>query len=215
MLAALNRQLFEATVFDSGALGLMTSVAHRFTTAGLYAVTAKKVGARMGSATFEVREDATAMQLDIDLAMTQGPRGNGCSSRTFDRAPQIVSPRGYVIFHSSSGSGWSADTGTGMESVFDSTRLTKGDIFALTLLEPALYKIENRLGSAKGSIEVCFTRADVTRLGELQPVLVTVGKTLEPDHFTLISTQGLIFRIETDARIVITRQEKQASSVRV
>jgi hypothetical protein len=209
MLAKLNRQLFEATVFDSGALGLTTSVVHQFTVAGIYAATVRKNGKPMGNVTFEVSDDAAAMQLDIDLAKSQGSLGNECCCGSHDGASHSVSTKGYVVFHTTSGTGWSVHIGEGKQATFDSTRLTKGDIFALTLLEPTRYKIENKLGTAKGSVEVGFTQADLKRLSELKPVMVSVGKSFDPEHFKLISTQGLVFRVETDARIVITRQEKR------
>lgn len=205
MPATLNRQLFEATVFDSGALGLTTSVVHQFTTAGIYTASVRKDGKHTGNVTIVVNDDATAMQLAIDLAETQASPGDPKDGG------QSVSTKGYVVFHTTSGTGWSVQIGEGKQVVFDSARLTKGDIFALTLLEPTRYKIENKLGSAKGSIDVRFTRADVKRLSKLKPVTVTVGKSFDPGHFKLISTQGLALRIESDARIVITRQEKRAT----
>jgi hypothetical protein len=206
MAATLNRQLFEATVFDSGALGLSTSVVHQFTAAAIYAASVRRDGKHTGDVTIVVSDDAAAIQLAIDLAKAQAgpgdPHGGG---------RQSVSTKGYVVFHTTSGTGWSVQLREGKRVVFDSTRLTKGDIFALTLIEPAHYKIENKLGSAKGSAEVRFTRADVKRLSELKPVTVSVGKSFDPEHFKLISTQGLVYRIETDARIVITRREKRAT----
>jgi len=212
MLANLNRQLFEATVFDSGALGLTTSIVHQFTAAGIYSATVRKNGKPIGNVSFEVRADATAMQLDIDLAKTQGSEKDDCCCTT-GPAP-TVSPKGYVVFHTTSGTGWSVHVGEGKHASFDSTRLTKGDMFALTLLEPTKYKIENKLGSAKGSVEVEFTKGDVKRLSELKPVMVTAGKSFDPDSFKLVSTQGLVFRIETDARIVISRKDKRKAEPR-
>lgn len=206
MLANLNRQLFEATVFDSGALGLTTSIVHQFTAAGIYSAIVRKDAKHMGNVSFEVRDDATAMQLDIDLAKTmQGSKDSCCGSQT----AMPVSSKGYVVFHTTSGSGWSVHVGEGKHASFDSTRLTKGDIFALTLLEPTRYKIENKLGSAKGSVTVEFTKGDIKRLHELKPIMVTAGKSFDPQSFKLVSTQGLVFRIETDARIVITRKEER------
>ena len=211
MLATLNRQLFEATVFDSGALGLTTSIVHQFTAAGIYSATVRKDGKSMGNVSFEVREDAAAMQLDIDLAKTQKDAKDGCSAT---EAAPTVSSKGYVVFHTTSGTGWSVHVGEGKQVTFDSTHLTKGDIFALTLLEPTKYKIENTLGSAKGSVEVEFTKGDAKRLNELKPIMVTAGNSFDPDSFRLVSTQGIVFRIETDARIVITRKDKRKAEAK-
>ena len=207
MFATLNRQLFEATVFDSGALGLTTSIVHQFTAAGIYSATVRRDGKPIGNVSFEVRDDSTATQLDIDLAKTQKRAEDDCCCT--NKAVPEVSSKGYVVFHATSGSGWSVHVGEGKQASFDSTRLTKGDIFALTLLEPTKYKIENKLGSAKGMVEVEFTKGDAKRLNELKPIIVTAGKSFDPENFKLVATQGLVFRIETEARIVVSRKDKR------
>lgn len=209
MKARLNRQLFEETVFDSGALGLTTSVAHQFGEPGVYAASVHRGDVHAGVFEFEVRGDATEMQLDIDLAAV----GRGERKKDCDCGPQrglpLVSPKGYVLFHATSGSGWSVHVGEGKKKAFDSERLTAGDIFALTLLEPTKYRMENRLGGAKGTIDVSFSRADAKRLGSLQPVIVTLKGAFAPEAIKLVATQGLVFRVEAEARIVISRQGRR------
>ena len=212
MAPILNRQLFEATVFDSGALGLVTSVVHQFAVPGVYRASVRQDGRDVGETAFEVRDDATGMQLDIDLAKTQ-PRAAGeedcCCGEQSPAVPPTVSPKGYVLFHASSGSGWSVHVGTGERTAFDSQRLTRDDMFALTLLEPTRYRVENTVSGARASAEVSFSTADANRLRELQPLMVTAGAGFEPEQLRLVSTQGLVFRVQADARIVITRQERR------
>jgi hypothetical protein len=212
MKAILNRQLFEATVFDSGALGLVTSLVHQFTAPGVYRASVRRDGRDVGETAFEVRDDAPAMQLDIDLAATKSrARGDDdcCCGEPSHPAPPTVSTKGHVLFHATSGSGWSVHVGLGERTVFDSLRLTKGDMFALTLLEPTKYRVENTQSGARGSAEVSFTKADAARLKELQPLMVTAGTAFQPAELQLVSTQGLIFRVEADSRVVITRQERR------
>lgn len=210
MGAILNRQLFEATVFDSGALGLVTSVVHQFAAPGVYRAAVRRDGQDVGETAFEVRDDAAGLQLDIDLAATR-PRAAGeddlCCEKQSHAPLPTVSTKGYVLFHALSGSGWSVQVGAGERTAFDSLRLTKGDMFALTLLEPTRYRIENTHSGAKASAEVSFSETDAKRLGELQPLMVTAGAAFEPKALKLVSTQGLVFRVEADARIIITRQE--------
>ena len=55
MIPRLNRQLFEATVFDSGALGLTTSVIHQFTEPGIYRASVRRDGRHVGETMFEVQ----------------------------------------------------------------------------------------------------------------------------------------------------------------
>src|SRR4029450_10898081 len=106
MKARLNRQLFEATIFDSGALGLTTSVVHQFAEPGIYAASVRRGGVHVGVSEFEVRGDATEMQLDVDLAAVgNGERKDDCDCGPHDLP--VVSQKGYVLFHATSGSGWS------------------------------------------------------------------------------------------------------------
>jgi hypothetical protein len=207
MKAKLNRQLFEETLFDSGALGLTTSVVHQFAQPGVYAASVLRDGAHVGVFKFEVRGDASETQLDVNLAAV-GQRKTDCDCGHGQALP-VVSPKGYVLFHATSGSGWSVHVGEGKKKTFDSERLTAGDMFALTLLEPTKYRMENKLGGAKGAIDVSFSPADAKRLGSLQPVMVTVKGPFAPEAIKLVATQGLVFRVEAEARIVISRQGRR------
>ncbi len=211
MIPRLNRQLFEATVFDSGALGLTTSVIHQFTEPGIYRASVRRDGRHVGETMFEVHGDAARMQLDIDLAAAHPgrERKDDCCCGESDDEPPTVSPKGYVLFHAKSGSGWSVRIGEDEPAAFDSMRLTKGDMFALMLLEPTRYRIENAISQVRASAEVGFSDADARRLSGLLPVTVDAGAAFNPEALKLVSTQGLVFRIESDARIVITREEKR------
>ncbi|HET6943496.1 MAG TPA: hypothetical protein VFH89_15190 [Sphingomicrobium sp.] len=209
MKARLNRQLFEETIFDSGALGLTTSVVHQFAEPGVYAASVRRIGVHVGVFEFEVRGDATEMQLDINLAaVDRGERENDCDCGP-QRGLPVVSPKGYVLFHATSGGGWSVHVGEGKKKAFDSERLTAGDMFALTLLEPTKYRMENALGGAKGTIDVSFSPADAKRLSSLQPVIVTLKSGFAPEALKLVATQGLVFRVEAEARIVISRHGRR------
>ena len=211
MAAILKRQLFQATVFDSGALGLTTSVVHQFVKPGVYRASVQRNGKPARDIVFEVRDGVPDMQLDIDLAAaeTRSRGRDGCNCGSSGSESLVVSPRGYVLFHATASSGWSVRVGQGDQEVFDSERLGEGDIFAMTLLEPTQYRLENKLGNAKGTIVVTFSPSDAKKLGALQPVTVTVSKAFEPAELKLISTQGLVFRMKTEARIVVTRQGDQ------
>ena len=160
---------------------------------------------------FEVHGDAARMQLDIDLAAAHPgrERKDDCCCGESDDEPPTVSPKGYVLFHAKSGSGWSVQIGEDEPAAFDSMRLTKGDMFALMLLEPTRYRIENTISQVRASAEVGFSDADARRLSGLLPVTVDAGAAFNPEALKLVSTQGLVFRIESDARIVITREEKR------
>ncbi len=225
MNARINRELFTQRTFDSGALGVMSSVIHQFARPGRYQAQVEKSGVVLGTFSFVVDEKSNVMQLDVDLAtiITQSAtkKAQDCGCRGTEL--RSVSPKGYVLFYASSGSGYAVKVGfsDAKEVIFDSQALGAGDFFALSLLEPTHYTINDRIGGGKGEITVSFSREDAKRLNALEPVSITVspGK-IDPSQINLTSTQGLIFRATGKARIVIEKigraeePEKQPPIVR-
>jgi len=214
MQAKLNMQLLNTHSHDSGALGPLAMVVHPFTQPGRYSGLVLRHGRPVGEIAFVVDEKSEAMQLDIDLSAS-GPRGAnpagdcGCHGKAGD--PATVSPKGHVLFHASSGSGFLvAVNGAEGKPVFDSTRLENGDLFALSLLEPTAYRLENTLSGVKGSITVAFDEEIARRIRSLETVYVDMqGKKFSDGKIALASTQGLVFRIQTPSRIVIARQSPE------
>ena len=211
MQAKLNMQLINTHSHDSGALGPLAMVVHSFSQPGRYSGLVLRHGRPVGEIAFVVDETSEAMQLDFDLSAS-GPRGAnpatdcGCHSKAVD-APS-VSPKGHVLFHASTGSGYAVTvTHADGKPVFDSTRLEDGDLFALSLLEPTAYQLENTLSGARGSIVVAFDEEIARRIRSLDTVYVDVqGKKFSDGKIALASTQGLVFRIKAPSRIVIARQ---------
>lgn len=215
MKARLNLQLLKTSTFDSGALGVLAMVLHQFQSTGHYRATILHRGQAVVDVTFEVNEQSDAMQLDIDLfeavrKANARPEDCGCKDKT--QIKKVVSPRGYVLFHASSGSGYSVTVSNERgEVVFDSTRLSKGDLFAISLLEPAVYSMMNTLSSTSGIITVELPAEADRQIKALETVYVNVGQErLEPERISLISSQGLVFRIQSSAARVVV--EKQQSS---
>ena len=210
MQAKLNMQLLNTHSHDSGALGPLAMVVHSFTQPGRYSGLVLRHGRPVGEIAFVVDEKSEAMQLDVDLSAS-GPRGAsstdcGCHGKAGD-APS-VSPKGHVLFHASTGSGYAVTvTHADGKPVFDSTRLDDGDLFALSLLEPAAYRLENTLSDAKGSITVSFDEEIARRIRSLETVYVDAqGKKFSSGKIALASTQGLVFRVKEASRIVIARE---------
>jgi hypothetical protein len=113
-----------------------------------------------------------------------------------------------VLFHASSGDGYSVTVAAESQKlVFDSTKLGEGDLFATSLLEPGKYVMENRLGTARGAILVTLPPEDAKRIKELETQYVDVaGDSLEPAKLKLVSSQGVVFRVKGQARIVVSRE---------
>jgi hypothetical protein len=213
MTPKLNRHLLTRRVFDSGALSILASVAHRFPRPGRYEAVARRDDLVVGTVAWEVAEGSPSTQLDVDLSalarVDEVGRGCGCGPK----AAQLptLSPEGYVIFFVGAAiGGYSVVVGAvGEDAVlFDSTRLERGDLFALSLLEPARYVMVNRLGSAEGSIEVGFSTEQARLLRQTPPSYVEVGRDrFEPGKVALASAQGLVFRVLEPARIVVEREQ--------
>jgi hypothetical protein len=161
------------------------------------------------------------MQLDIDLAAARSLTAKAdCNCTQMTAGLLTVSPKGYVLFFASKGTGGYAVTvGDAREKerpVFDSQNLTTNDLFVLSLLEPTAYHMRNSLGTAKGEILITFSPKDGPRLKSLKTEMVEVGKEkFNPAQVRLTATQGLVFRVTDSARIVIepkTRGRKEPPS---
>ena len=211
MQSRLNKQLFNTSTHDSGALGMMAMVIHPFGTAGRHRAVVMSQGRPVAEVEFDVDATSTVMQHDIDLAQVaqQGrQRPEACACKGAVQSVGTVSPKGYVLFHASSGHGHSVVVNNADgKPVFDSTVLNDGDLFAVSLLEPTRYTLRNTAGSAKGEIEVAFNDEIAKRIQQLETRYVDVHeKAFEPGFIELASTQGLVFRIKGPSRIVIEKQ---------
>ena len=208
-----NARLLTTSTFDSGALGVLAYVAHQFPP-GRYHAVAQKEGQDAGSTRFRVDEASTVMQLTIDLASVaaplRAPRADDCNCRAAD-APEIpaVSPKGFVLFHVSGGAGGYsvvAREESGAAPPFNSATLSDGDLFAVSLLEPATYSMANKAGAAAGTIQVTpIPEGTNPRASETQYAEVTKDA-FSPASISVHSAQGLVFRIKGPARVAIDKQ---------
>jgi hypothetical protein len=211
MTAKVNRQLLNTTNFDSGALGMLAMVVHQFPAPGRYHAAVRRGGRAVAEVAFSVDEKSEAMQLDIDLARAErdaGGRTSDCGCKDEKPPAAVVSPKGFVLFHASEGTGYSVIVSNETDkSTFDSTKLGKGDLFALSLLEPAVYSLANTMDGAAGEILVTFTADTAKRIHQLETVHVGVtAKKFATGRIEVASTQGLVFRLEAPARIVIAKK---------
>lgn len=217
MQATINRLLFTTTTFDSGSLGMLTSVIHQFAKPGTYEAVIQHGGKPAGTRVFEVAEDAAEMQLNIDLAGSRlaAPHQDDYCCKSGHSGVPRVSTKGFVLFFVSQGQGYSVVAGLAGEKAkaeFNSQSLGEGDLFAMSLLEPAKYSMVNRKGGAKGVIEVEAPKPQKQRLGVLDAQYVDVGqKGFQPSKVKATSTQGIVFRVGVVARIVIERQGRRDS----
>jgi len=211
MTAKVNRQLLNTTTFDSSALGMLSMIVHQFSSPGRYHATVMRGGRAVAEVPFSVHEKSEAMQLDIDLARAESDadgKTSDCNCKDEKQPAAVVSSKGYVLFHASSGAGYSVVVSNEIDKTrFDSTKLGKGDLFALSLLEPAVYSIANTVSDAAGEIQVTFTTETAKRIHQLETIHVNVTeKKFDADRIEVASTQGLVFHLEASARIVIAKK---------
>ena len=211
MNSKVNIQLIKTTTFDSGALGMMAMVVHHFHSAGHYRAAIMEQGRAVTDVDFEVDEKSEVMQLDIDLArafQSAKARPEACGCKSEKQTTRVVSPKGYVLFHASSGGGYSVTvSNAGGKVVFDSTKLGDSDLFAVSLLEPGDYSMTNTLGSAAGEIVVSLTPKMAKEIKTLETRYIDVSeKAFAPERIELTSSQGLVFRIKGTARILIEKK---------
>jgi hypothetical protein len=205
-----NTRLLTTSTFDSGALGLLVHLIHRFPQAGTYQAVVFRDGERVGTTCFRVTAEGAGTQLNIDLASVAPPAGGAkCTCREHPESAPVVSPEGYVLFHAPRGIGSYAvvvgEAREGAPAVFDSRSLTDGDLFALALIEPTTYRLESPGGSAKGEIAVAPIPPG-TDLRTVAPVYVDATKeAFQPAQVNVHAGQGIVFRARGAKRIVITK----------
>jgi len=212
MHSKVHLQLFNTSIFDSGSLSMTTMVLRQFHASGRYCVTIFENGRAYKNVEFDVDEKVEKMQLDIDLARTAPDHRRHPDCCCHEKAKKkclahSVSPKGYVLFHVSSGKGYSVKVADKEgKTVFDSARLESGDLFALSLLEPAAYVMTNTVDSASGEIHVSLSPEVAKSLKTLETCFIEVTpKKFEPSQVKLVSSQGLVFRMKTPGRIVIKK----------
>ncbi len=132
--------------------------------------------------------------------------------------PKIVSPQGFVQFFVSHGEGrLSAQVRKEQTDkiLFDTTLLGKGDLFAVSLLAPATFTLANTAGTAAGTVTVSFSKEVARAIKQTTPVFADVSKTaFTPQDLQVSSGQGLVFRVQDAARIVVTQKTEPTPQVR-
>jgi hypothetical protein len=214
MQARLNRQLLQTTNIDSSALGMLAYVVHQFSSPGRYNVAVVRGGRTVAEVPFTVDEASEVMQLDVDLAAAErsaDARPQDCECKDGSLMARVVSPKGYVLFYVSAGRGYSAVvTGARENVVFDTTKLGAGDVFAFSLLEPAVYELRNVTTGATAHIDVTLADESATRLRELPAVHIDPGQgKFDGERIPVTSTQGVVFRLDAPAHLVVRKTEKR------
>jgi hypothetical protein len=88
--------------------------------------------------------------------------------------------------------------------VFDSRRLGERSVFAVTLLQPGRYSVQDAIGGAKAVIVVSYPTVGDAPYRPPAPLQIEVTKKgFGEKRFALSPAQGMVFRFRTESRIQI------------
>lgn len=226
-MVRINRSFLEQFNFDSGFPGGLAMVVHRFEEPGEYEVSlvrddrvTDRVPLMVVGETSEEESypdkgrprpkpdiEPPPNQVTIELgqarrALLEPPLGEL-------EQPYIVRAGGYTAFTATRRQDTAAivvreRNAGGKRQAFDSRRLTEGDIFAVTLVRPGAYSLKNELSGAEGRIQVAYPVVGKERYRPPAPVSVEcTAKGFSPTAIDLKPAQGIVFQIQTPARIHI------------
>jgi hypothetical protein len=205
-----DRNLFTQIGLDSGSLTMLGAIVHSFKEPGEYRCSVSQEKSDRQVVFYIVADkESSVAQVTVDLAalMMIEPAKGGCDCESPRRF--TVNPQGYVLFHVSAGAGGyyvharsASDRADAV--VFDSRRLTEGDLFTATILRPGKYEIANVLTDVKAEVTIAYPKKSETRMRVPAVRAYAAGRTLTLDSAELKPGQGLVFECkggETRLRI--------------
>jgi len=218
MQPLINRALLEQRTFDSATPAGTAVIVHRIERLGEYDLNI-------------AREDDVVERMRLNVGEAPGPERDQArpaetasaalrpgSAVSLDLASVVLNPPeervlavpagGYVAFTAPAGAVRQRVTvtpagGEGGEE-FDSRRLGPGDIFAVTLIRPGRYTVANAASDARAEVQVTYPQVGSSPYRPPDPATVECGADgFSETSITLAPAQGLVFRIDTEARIQI------------
>lgn len=212
----LNRYLFTETGTDSGALNVLGTVVTQFEDTGTYRIELFDGERYLTHRSLVVSQDEPAMQVSIDFASLperRQNRGHKPKCTCNDHETLRLRENGYLLLHVSQGPGayaaiiHEADADRDRPD-FDSRELEEGAYFSVLLLRPGKYVARNELG--EGEFEFAIPHPDLEEGLDIpgEPLRVSVTERgFQAEEAELLPTQGLVFEIETEARVVVEHLE--------
>jgi hypothetical protein len=211
--------LFARTDLDSAGLTLLSAIAHPCGITGTLTGEVTSNGVIVASFQLIVEESGAPTQANIDLAAlasgdpgSSGSRGCECGSGSATGTVFRTGKGGYALFYVTSGSQAYAVRMTAAHSKgpgFDSTKLGPGDFFTVSPLRPGRYRATNTETDRTAEVQVLYPgTSDKGVRGQLEPERVRVTERgFEKARIVVRGAQGIVFAIETSARIQLQLQE--------
>jgi hypothetical protein len=223
MKLTFDQNLFTQTALDSGSLNMLGTLVHSLSEPGQYRCAVYRGTENIASCQIVAHKDSPVAQANIDLSILdpsiidapslsvadQEPRCCGGGTHGSEAAQFTVNPKGYVVFHVSSGAGGYAVTirkaaQDPSTSIFDSRELSQGDVYSAAIIRPGTYSLENVLTKAKGQAVVAYPRMGDTAYRPPAPVEIQCSAhQITPERVDLQPGQGLNFRFDVRSRIKI------------
>ncbi len=202
--AALNRPVFTQQAFDSGALSVLTTLIHRFAEAGSYDLFIRRSERTIHRATVNVvREAEASHQVDVDMAsLATQKQGCGCDKRTV----YTLREGGVMCFYVSKGTARYSVVVQQMgakekNTLLDSAKaIPTGDLFAVTLVLPGVYRAVNMEGNAEVAIEVSMP-SESYRMDQVATVEIARTGKMNPRRVGILLGQTVVFRCGAQARL--------------
>jgi hypothetical protein len=211
MNISLDPNLFKQIGLDSGSLTMLGAVVHSFGEPGEYRGVLYR--GTESEAVFYITADKNSpvAQVNIDLAMLDKAVTDECKSTQGRHEPgshYIVNPKGYVVFHVSSGEGgYAVRIMRGEEEgqkTFDSRKLEEGDSFSAIVIRPGTYSITNLTTKAKGEAVVAYPTIGKKAYRPVDPMRIEcTHEAIEPKRIKLQPGQGMLYLFKTPSRIKI------------
>ena len=195
--------VFTQIGLDSGALGLLGSVVHRFHGHGHYLGTAFVDDEPRGEFEIVVSKDA-APATQVDLSALTSPSSEYCCDARRPSYP--VAPGGHIAFYVGSGNErWATQIGDprAREAEFDSRELKGEDLFAASILRPGTYRVSNALGTGNTEITVRYPTPGKKPYRPEDPIRLKVNDPESRKPLRVGPAQGIIFEATESARIVV------------
>lgn len=222
----LNRSLFVQRAFDSGAIGVLTTLMHRFGESGDYDLFVSSGGRTVARMMVRVVDSNATYQHNLDLANLHSGERECCR----EEADVLLHTGGVLGFYASQGSAsFQVEVqrlgGKDKQVLLDNAeQVPGGDFFAVTPLQAGVYRVSDSLNKAEMLLRVAMpplpgkgkkpaagkekkARTDREYRPD-QPTLVDAGKGgFGRKEVSLYSGQALVFQCKQAARLRVEMEK--------
>ncbi len=211
MRTTFDQYLFTQTALDSGSITMLGAVIHQLAEPGEYRGTVHHGEDVESTFYIKVDKSSSVAQVNIDLAHARQDvrKDSDCCSGGRSGHEYTVNPKGFTLFHVSSGAGgYYVHLRKAVEDpkqkVFDSRQLEEGDVFSAVIIRPGAYSIANALTKARGEVSVAYPKIGKLPYRPPKPVRVDCTPELfDPKKIELQPGQAILFHFKTRSRIRI------------